>query len=386
MSTVKRQMRLGLIVNPYAGIGGAAGLKGSDGEGIRLQALTFDSALKAPKRLAQMLMLLTQEDHYIHWFTAKGVMGGDYLSAFTQVTTLLTVSEETTALDTQKLAKALLLEKIDLIIFVGGDGTARDIVDVVGLKVPVLGLPSGVKMQSGVFAISPKACAQVILGLLSQAMISVFEADVRDIDEAGLRQNKVLSRYFGSMMVPDEPRYIQRVKQGGIEIASLVLDDIADYLTELMHEGRPMLIGPGKTLDYFMSTITLPNTLVGFDFIISGKLVAADVTSKHIAQLVLDYPEIQLLLSPTGQQGVLIGRGNQQLTPAILEKIEKKNWHIVLTKSKLKALEKRPLLVDSGDELVDIKLSGLYPVITGFDDKVLYPVNVDYASNNMLKG
>ncbi|MDC9721130.1 MAG: ATP-NAD kinase, partial [Gammaproteobacteria bacterium] len=73
-------------------------------------------------------------------------------------------------------------------------------------------------------------------------------------------------------------------------------------------------------------------------------------------------------------QGHVLGRGNQQLSPPLIKQLGMHNIHIIATKTKLKALQGRPLLVDSGDPKLDQDLAGLVPVICGFHDIVLYPL------------
>ena len=286
---------------------------------------------------------------------------------------------------TKALCIALLEQPIDILVFSGGDGTARDVFDIVGKQLPCLGLPSGVKMQSGVFAITPEAAAEVIKGLLHGELVSVCEQDVRDIDELALRQGRVRSQYYGELLVPSEPRYIQQMKQGSIEDDAWVHDDIAHELERIMQESMNdnyplMLIGPGRTTAHFMQSLTLTNTLVGFDAVINGRLIQNDLTAKDLLALQQKYKQLRLVISPTGQQGMLIGRGNQQLTPAFLSQLQSHQWLIVASKAKLKSLAGRALLVDSNDVKLDRQLCGLYRVIMGLNDSVLYPVNTCYES------
>ena len=46
---------------------------------------------------------------------------------------------------------------------------------------------------------------------------------------------------------------------------------------------------------------------------------------------------------------------------------------IVASKSKLSSLEQRPIMLDTGEESLDRQLAGYLPVITGYDEHVIYP-------------
>ncbi len=296
----------------------------------------------------------------------------------TPIASLGSAAEATSAEDTRQVARFFLQEKVDLLLFVGGDGTARDVLDIIQMAIPCLGIPAGVKMQSGVFALSPEAAADIVIGMLESELLGVAEQDVRDIDEAALREGRVRSRYYGSMRVPAAPMYLQHLKQAGIEDETTTLEDIAAHLTEIMEEGHVMLVGPGRTLAYWMDTLKLPNTLVGFDAVLNGALLKSDLNAHDILTLQQQYPDLKLLLSPTGQQGMLIGRGNQQLTPAFLQQLPKQQWLIVATKNKLAAFQGKPLIVDSNDYTLDQALCGLYNIISAYHYQVLYPVNITY--------
>ncbi|CAA0125263.1 Uncharacterised protein [BD1-7 clade bacterium] len=383
--TSNRNLSIGLVVNAYAGIGGEAALKGSDGA-ARDHALAYldvsKKTLRTPQRLAQMLGLIESDD--IHWVTGEAGLGAEYLVAsgidnISIVYSPKSADAPTTAIDTRNVCLALLNKDCDLIVFCGGDGTARDVFDVIGHRVPCLGLPSGVKMQSGVFAISPAATASVINHVVDHDLTQIAEQDVRDIDEQALRQGKVRSQYYGSLMVPDEPRYLQNLKIGGVEHEPLVLDDLADYLTEIMFDSEAIfLVGPGSTTAHWMEKLGLPNTLVGFDAIQEGHHLQSDLTGRDIDVLLSGDIEVFIVITPTGNQGILLGRGNQQLTPSVIRRVQKHQWLIISAKSKLKALEGRPLIVDTNDSSLDKQLCGLYPVVTGYNDRVLYPISTSY--------
>ncbi len=380
---INKRLRVGFLLNPYAGIGGEAAFKGSDGTEIREQALAYSASLRAPGRAERFLQALGEQRLAIDWYAGKGVMGEIALQhqRVTPIASLGSAAEATSAADTRQVAGFFLQEKVDLVLFVGGDGTARDVLDVLQTTIPCLGIPAGVKMQSGVFALSPEAAAEIVIGMLQSELLSVAEQDVRDIDEAALREGRVRSRYYGSMRVPAAPMYLQHLKQGGVEDETTALEDIAAHLSEIMEEGYLMLVGPGRTLAYWMETLKLPNTLVGFDAVLNGELLKSDLNARDILALQQEYPDMKLLLSPTGQQGILIGRGNQQLTPAFLQQLPKQKWLIVATKNKLAAFQGKPLIVDSNDYLLDQSLCGLYNIISAYHYQVLYPVNITYKIN-----
>ncbi len=372
------RLKIGLVVNPYAGIGGEAGLKGSDGEQVRKRALAYSNKLHAPERVKQTLSQLQGYMRKIDWVAAQGLMGADYLNDVP--CQIIETSETSSAYDTQRAVKKMMALNVDLILFAGGDGTARDIVDVVGEKIPCLGLPSGVKMQSEVFALSPIAAASLLKGLLSAELIRCVERDVRDIDEEQLRLGVVRSQYYGEMLVPDSPQYLQNLKQGGIESEPLVLDDIADYVADVISDVPLVLIGPGSTTAHVMQCMGFENTLVGFDAILGGKLLKNDVNAQDIVDLCRQYPDYQSVLSPTGRQGFLLGRGSQQLNRQLQCGMDKSHLVILATRAKLTAFNGRPLIVDTGQNDIDRALCGLCRVTTGFNDFVLYPVNTSYET------
>lgn len=370
-----RRLRLALIVNPYAGIGGEAALKGSDN--ARVEALAYSLQLRTPQRTARFLQALGSCLSHIDWLTGTGLMGEEYLHAagadIAHIEPVL--SAPTSAADSKKLAGALQAWQPDLLVFVGGDGTARDMVDSVGAGVPCLGVPGGVKMQSGVFAVSPEAAADIVRQMMTGQLVSISEQDVRDIDEQALREGRVRSRFYGTLAVPAQAQWLQRLKQGSNESETLVLDDIAEHLTELMHDsGKVMLAGPGSTIAHWMQRLGLPNTLIGFDAIQNGQLLQSDLTAQNILQLLDKHPDLYVVITPTGHQGFLLGRGNQQLNASVIKKLDKSQWLIVASQSKLHSLQQQPMLVDTNDAQLDTQFTGYYPVITAWHHQVLYPV------------
>ena len=398
------QLKIGFLVNPYAGIGGPAGYKGSDF--VELQALADkgELELRAPRR-AQLFINSLQEVLASSattapvFIAAPSAMGCDYLRdwpfEFTELDCNL--RQPTVAEDTQDLCKTLLENAIDLLVYVGGDGTARDVCAVVQTQIPVLGVPSGVKMQSGVFAISPQAAALVLAKIIAGELTSLVEEEVRDIDERALQQGRVNSRYFGSMRVPQELAYMQSVKQGGSEVEELVLLDISADIREQIDdivssieantETFALLCAPGSTTHFISQDLALPSTLLGVDchLFSKGKVDSlVDVSAVKLEAILesLTASEkivpVKLLLTATGGQGALIGRGNQQLTPNVLRAIGRDNLWVVATKQKLEQLAQRPLLFDSNDQSLDRAWTGLIPIITGYHDRVLYRVGINY--------
>lgn len=378
---------IALLINPYAGIGGEAALKGSDGQ--MAQALAYSSQLRTPERTRRFLVGLGEALTQVDFITAEGLMGQTVLQQVgANIRYVAAVQQPSQAGDSRRVAKELAAQQPDLLVFVGGDGTARDMVDSVGLSVPALGVPGGVKMQSAVFAISPEAASEVVKQMISGDLVQVAERDVRDIDEAALREGRVRSQYYGALLVPEEAQWIQAVKEGGVESEDLVADGVADYLSDIMYEQqRLMIVGPGSTTATWLESLGLDYTLVGFDAVLDGQLIQQDLTSRDILALLAQYPDAYIVITPTGNQGFLLGRGNQQLNIEVLRRVEKSQFLIIASQSKLRSLDQRPLLIDSNDADLDQQLSGWYPIISAWQQQILYPVGMrfldaDAKSNN----
>jgi predicted polyphosphate/ATP-dependent NAD kinase len=370
-------LTIGFVINPLAGIGGSVALKGSDGANTVEQALAKGGALKAQQRGAVALENIIPVKDQIQFICFDGAMGADLLEQLDLSFEIVgqAVSSTTNSTDTINAVNAFVAHDVDLILFVGGDGTARDIYSAIDQATPVLGIPSGVKMHSGVFALSPSTAGEIIRLLITGAMVSVSSQEVRDIDEEAYRQERVKSRYFGEMLVPDMPRYLQATKVSGVEVEELVVADIAADLVNDIDDDILYLVGAGTTAASFMNELGLPNSLLGIDVVKAGQLLLGDGTEQQLlAQLQNHSGDIKLVISVTGGQGFLFGRGNQQLSPAVIRAVGIDNLMILATKAKLKVLDGRPLLVDTGDRSLDLELEGLYQVITGYHDRVLYSV------------
>jgi len=373
--------RLGLIINPLAGVGGSVALKGSDGADTVATAFDRGAIAMAEERCAQALTLLEPFKAQMVIVTVAGVMGGNLAAALGFSNCLLpdvVPLTATTADDTRAAAKALCAHGLDLLLFVGGDGTARDIYAAVGLGPVVLGVPAGVKMQSGVYANSPQAAGRLVSLMIQGALLSLIDAEVRDIDEEAYRQGKVRSRYFGQLRVPADVRYLQQVKCGGLECEALVLDEIAADIMASMDKHGLYIIGAGTTTQAIKRAMGIKGTLLGVDLVLNGELFKADATEQEILAALSVLPvgkTATLIITLIGGQGHLFGRGNQQLSPAVIRVIGRDHIWVVASKNKLNMLNGRPILLDTGDQALNHQLSGYMRVITGYEDYVIYPVS-----------
>lgn len=371
-------MRVGLLVNPWAGVGGTVALKGSDGAEIRQQALALGAVQKAPAKAALALkeLLASSVAADIDWYTAAGQLGGELLE--NQVCSRCTlfphaVPAQTEAEHSRAIVQWLLEQQVDVILFAGGDGTARDVCSVVQQQIPVIGVPAGVKIHSGVFAVTPHAAGEVLMGLLTGALTELRTEEVRDIDEQAFREGKVRARHYGEMRVPVAGEFMQHVKVGGIESEELVLNEIAEYAAELMQPDICYFFGSGQTLATLMSHWGWSSTLLGIDAVLNGEVIKADCTEQDLLNLLEQHP-CHAFVSIIGGQGHVIGRGNPQLSSAVLKKLGKANFHIIATQAKLKSLAGRPLLIDSGDYQFDLSWAGLIPLISGYNAEMIYPL------------
>lgn len=386
--------KLGLIINPIAGLGGSVALKGSDD--MAMHALALGAEPKANTRAQIALRVLQPYKNDIRVYTVSGQMGEQSALAlgFDVELSYQSKDEQTQAHDTEQAVEALLAQQVDIILFAGGDGTARNIATAVenfalkkgSQQVPVLGIPAGCKIHSGVYAITPKAAGRVVEMMVTKQLVTLTEGDVMDIDESLFRQGIVKAKRFGEMQIPSELRYVQAVKSGGKESNELVLQDIAEDIMEKMREHHDSLfvIGSGSTTAFLMSELNLENTLLGVDLVQDEALVASDVSESQLWQQLIRAQKTQqivhLVITLIGGQGHIFGRGNQQLSSRVIRYIiaqsgGKENISIIATKAKLTALENRPLISDTGDDELDQLLSGFMPIITGFKDQVLYRIS-----------
>lgn len=403
-----RSLTVGLLINPYAGAGGPIALKGSDvlPDVIRRQVSEQIQHGQAPAQLRVLAMLealkerLLADTHLpalcirsIHGAMGAAVVLAAHLPVERVRLELVSVDAyrlsnslkatslpptqmpiHTTASDTQQAVRALQQSGIDLLIFAGGDGTARDICSVIDASLPVLGIPAGVKMHSGVFAVNPQSASALLVDILAGFWVGLDVAEVRDLDEAEVRAGRVRSCYYGALKVPVEARYVQQVKCSGPELETLVQDEIAAGVIERLQPGHCYAFGAGTTLAAIMNKLNLPNTLLGFDVVRDGALILADATAEDLLGLAAGQA-LTVFITATGGQGSLLGRGNQQLSAKLLQHIGREHVSVLATPAKLERLAGRPLRLDTGNAALDDAWSGLWTVITGYEQSVLYRVS-----------
>jgi len=372
-----KPFKLGIIVNPVAGVGGSVALKGSDN--VAQQALSLGAIPQANNRMLQALGQFADLAQRFTVVTAGAEMGErcSLELGFNVEVAYRAASDITTEQDTYAAVAALLNQDIDLLLFAGGDGTARNICATINDAVPVLGVPAGCKIHSGVYGVTPKAAGCVVRRLILGELVTLADADVMDIDEVAFRQGTVKAKRYGEMMVPSDLRYVQSVKMGGIESDELVLTDIAaDVLADM--DDEYYIMGSGSTVAFTMTELGLDNTLLGVDVVHQHQLIASDQTAAQLLALTKD-KACKLVITLIGGQGHIFGRGNQQLSPQLIKQIGKENIIVLATKTKLSALAGRPLIVDTGDVELDQALSGFIRVTTGYRDYIMYRVaNPEY--------
>ena len=370
-----RKKKLGIIVNPIAGLGGRTGLKGTDGSEIINQARRLGASPESPQRTIETLNVVRRIRDEIEIFTYPQEMGETEAKQASFSPTIIgsIKSGETTSEDTQRAAKEMKNREVDLLLFAGGDGTARDVYNAVGREVTVLGIPAGVKIHSGVYAVTPRQAGEAAVMYLTTTTPETTDAEVMDIDEASYREGKLAAKLYGYLRIPEERQFIQNVKSGGIQTEKQILQGIATDLIQSMEKDCLYIFGPGTTTRDILSFHGLTKTLLGVDVVLNNQLIAKDVNETQLSKLIVG-KKARIVVTVIGGQGYIFGRGNQQISPEILMKIGKENIIIVATKEKLASLHGRPLLVDTGNEIVDKMLSGYIRVSTGLNNYAVYKV------------
>ncbi|MFB4287373.1 ATP-NAD kinase family protein [Nonomuraea sp. ATR24] len=368
------QPAIGLVVNPVAGLGGAAGLKGSDGAAAQRAALARGAVPRAAERAARAVRALLARRPGARLVTVPGPMGEHAVRAAGGACALVRPGGAdalavTTAEDTRRAVAALA--GVDLLLFAGGDGTARDVLDALrelgDQAPPVLGVPAGVKVYSGCFAVSPATAGLVAAGFRPGP---TAEAEVVDLDEEGYRRGLVGPRLYGTVRVPRARTAFSGRKTGSSGTPPATVGAIAREVVSRMRPGVRYVLGPGATTRAVGDELGLATTLLGVDVVGDGRLIAADVPEAELFGLVSRGKTV-VVLSVIGGQGFVLGRGNQQISPRVL-RASGATLLVLATQPKLAALNGRPLLADSGDEDLDRTLSGHVRVITGHRESTIY--------------
>lgn len=349
-------VKIGFIVNPIAGMGGRVGLKGTDGvvdEAIKRGAKPIAPS-KALETIKEFLSKYSKDD--IYWYTCSGEMGENELKT-AHIKNLKVIyshlEEKTTSNDTKNACKKFLENKLDLILFCGGDGTARDIFSIVKNNIPILGIPSGVKMHSGVFGINTNAVAKMLHEFVNKRL-TIGDAEIMDLDEKRYRKGEWNIKLFGIAKGIIEPTYVQVGKSIYESLSEeAIKEELAEHIIDEMKENSDYLylMGSGGTIDFIAKKIGVKNTLLGIDAIYKNKVIANDINEKQILKLIEKYPKVKVILSPIGAQGFILGRGNLQLSPKVIKKVGIDNILVISTPSKLAST---PFLrVDTGDKELD---------------------------------
>ena len=375
-------VRLGLLVNPDAGLGGRLGLKGSDGQAeiARSRGAQDRSGPRMRAMLDHLITISKENLDGIQWYVSKGRMGTDWISpAISSLEVIHSSSSSTDANDTSQLVGSMIGSDIDLLVYAGGDGTTRDVVAALSEygrpELPIIGVPTGVKMHSGCFASSPKAAAEVLSAWLEGDLL-LSSTEVLDLDEDLYRQGKWIVRLYAEAITPASPRWMQgskmRVEASGEEE---IIQGLADHVRETLIDDRMMIVwGSGGTLRTIGGILGFELNTLGIDITVGRDIIGSDLNENEILSALKEHQgDVMLLLSPMGGQGFLIGRGNLQLSPDVLKIIGVNRVLGIVTPAKMLTL--RSLRIETGDSEMDQR----------FSDKKYLKVLQGYRTTRVLK-
>ena len=364
------RLRVGLIVNPCAGLGGAVALKGSDG--VVDEALARGATPQAATRAAHALWAMRPLAAELALITGAGTLGDDAARAAGLAADVIYEGPaRSTAKDTVQLARRLNTLRVDLLLFAGGDGTARDIADGVEETLPVLGIPAGVKMHSGVFATTPQAAGLLALAFLQSTARRVAPQEVMDLDEQAVRAGHVNPMLYGYLSVPEDPRLLQGRKVPAVAGDAVVAEAIAASVIEEMEPGVVYLIGPGSTTSAVKRALGGHASLLGVDAYLDRRLLASDATAAQLEDLVAHRPA-RALVTCIGGQGHIFGRGNQQFSGAVIRSLGRAGIRVLATPAKLQSLRGRPFIADLQDPEAASAVAGYVEVVSGYRSRAYY--------------
>lgn len=372
--------RLGLIINPLAGIGGRVALKGSDGIETVKAAQALGAKPQAQHRTRSALEQVLPFKDQMTIYTAANDMGESLCAdmGFKVEVIEQNVKGGTTADDTETTVKNMIDKGVDVIMVAGGDGTARNVhhalSELDATQQPVIGIPAGCKIHSAVYAVTPKHAGDLLALIIRGRPLAVKEVEVMDIDEEAFRQDVVKAKLYGHLNAPAENQYMQNMKEGGVEHEEIILQDMAAFLVETMEDDTLYFIGSGTTPKAVLDELGLESTLLGVDVIENQQLVEKDITEEKILSLIDSGKPVKVIMTIIGGQGHWFGRGNQQFSPDVIKRIGKENFIVVATPEKLHALNGEAIHVDTGDEALNKNLCGMIQVLTGYDEHTFYRV------------
>ncbi|HJM87188.1 MAG TPA: ATP-NAD kinase family protein [Candidatus Thalassarchaeaceae archaeon] len=348
---------VGLLVNPDAGLGGRLGFKGSDGRAEQARSEGAEDR-SGPRMHQTLLRLIELGADKVQFLTCEGRMGDSWLPEGINNVSKITGAEPSNAQDTKNAVIKMVEGGIDALLYAGGDGTTRDIISTlqeIGRDdLPLIGVPSGVKMHSGCFAATPQAAAEVLHAWFRGDLL-VANTEVMDLDEEAYLRGEWKVRLYAEAMTPASPRWMQGAKQR-IETSdeSEIIEGIAEHIGEMMDEDDNLLIvwGSGGTLRRMAKHLGFEKTVLGIDVVQSSQIIAEDVNESDLLKLLSSHDGKSLiLLSPMGGQGFLIGRGNLQISPAVIRQVGIDGVLGIATPAKLLSLT--TLRIDSGERTLD---------------------------------
>lgn len=376
--------KVGLIINPIAGMGGSVGLKGTDGSDILHEAILRGAKPLAQEKVGVALQAITDQKDEVFFYTAGGNLGEKLLASlgFHYEVSYRPEAQaqsdgenqepESSSQDTIKAAQSFLAHEPELIVFAGGDGTARCIYRALGENVPVLGIPAGVKIHSAVFALSPKLAGETLAAYLKDNT-PLVKREVMDIDEAAYREGKLLTSLYGALSVPLEKKRMQNKKAPSPLSDKAAQISIAQYVYDQMEDDCYYLLGAGSTVSSLKELLGYDSTVLGIDLVYQKKVLARDLNEQAILEYIQGH-RAKLITTPIGGQGFLFGRGNQQVSAKVLQEIGKDNIIIVASENKIASLEKKELVFYTGDPETDKAIEGYYRVISAYGAEIMMRV------------
>lgn len=366
---------VGFIVNPIAGMGGRVGLKGTDSREVLRRARALGAEPRSPERAGIVLEAMADRRGSFDLLTGPGPMGENLAREHGFSPTVIGELDgpESNSTDTRRVATEMRAADVDVLVFAGGDGTARDVHAAVGGDVPVIGIPTGVKIYSAVFCTTPDAAAELLGHFLDGTVDGVADREVMDIDEAAFRSDRLSASLHGYLRVPRKRRLVQSPKSGSPSNEDQAKESIGRFIAEEMDAESLYVIGPGTTTAVVMEALGIDPTLLGVDLVRDGELIAGDVREEEILEHLRDTP-VRIVVGVIGGQGFVFGRGNQQISASVLREVGTENVTVVATEAKIRDLE-GGLRVDTGDTEIDTKLTGHTRVVTGYGTRSVVKVD-----------